>query len=65
MKRDELLQWIKSRISPRYYDTLTVWTLKRKNKFLFWERIFDVEPTPFGDGLIVRSGRLFDYIIVY
>lgn len=63
MNREELLKWMKGRISDYYYDILTIWTLKRKNKFLFFKRKFDIVPTTFSKGYIIRSG--FDSIIVY
>lgn len=63
MNREELLVFMKGRISNYYYDILTIWTLKRKNKFLFFKRKFDIRPTIFSKGYIIYAG--FDSIIVY
>lgn len=63
MDREELLQFMKGKISKYYYDILYVWTKKRKRKFLFFKRKFDVEPTIFSEGYVVSSG--LDHIILY
>ena len=63
MDREELLQFMKGKISKYYYDILYVWTKKRERKFLFFKRKFDVEPTIFSEGYVVSSG--LDHIFLY
>lgn len=63
MDREELLQFMKGKISKYYYDILYAWTKKRKKTFLFFKRKFDVEPTLLGEGYVVSTG--LDHIILY
>ena len=63
MDRQELLTFMKGKISDYYYDILYVWTKKREKRFLFFKRKFDVEPTLLGKGYVVSTG--LDHIILY
>lgn len=63
MDRQELLTFIKGKVSNYYYDILYAWTKKRERKFLFFKRKFDVEPTILLEGYVVKSG--LDHIILY
>lgn len=64
MKRKELLIFMKGRISQRYFDILVVWTKKRKKKFLFFNRKFDVNPL-LGCYAYKINSTYYDYIVVY
>lgn len=63
MNREELLKWIKGKISDYYYDILVFWTKNREKRFIFFQRKFDLSPTIFGNGYIIRAG--LESIIVY
>ena len=63
MDRQELLTFMKGKVSNYYYDVLYAWTKKRERKFLFFKRKFDVESTILLEGYVVKSG--LDHIILY
>lgn len=63
MDRQELLTFMREKVSNYYYDILYAWTKKRERKFLCFKRKFDVEPTLLGKGYVVSTG--LDHIILY
>lgn len=63
MDREELLKFMKGKVSDYYYDILYAWTKKREKTLLFFKRKFDVEPTIFLEGYVVKSG--LDHLILY
>jgi len=65
MNREELLKFMKSRISKYYYEILELW-VKEDNKISANTK-FAIESTPFGTGYIVKSKNWWsnDYIFVY
>jgi hypothetical protein len=66
MNRDELLKFMKGKITEYYYEILEIWTKSREYKFLLFKRKFDVEPTiaSINKGYIITA-KSFDYIMVY
>jgi len=64
MKRKELLEFMKNKIDPHYYEGLEIWTDKRKKHHIFFDREFDVAPI-FMNGFCVSTGDLFDFVHVY
>jgi putative flippase GtrA len=64
MTRSELLEFMDGKISMYYWNILWTWSKKREKSFFIFDRKFDVEPTIFSPGYVVRSG-IMDFIIVY
>lgn len=63
MTRNELLEFMKSKVSKHYYELLSSWSKKRECR-LFWKRKFKVNPAAIFNGYIV-SVNLYDFIIIY
>jgi hypothetical protein len=64
MNREELLSFMKDRVSDYHYEILEVWSKNRRKKFFIFNRKFDIEPLGILAGYIVSSGYC-DYIILY
>ena len=54
MYRDELLEYLKGRISEHDFVALIVWT-KNRERFLFWKTKFDVDLPTYCHGYWVRT----------
>ena len=65
MNGQDVLNWIKPKISNDYYDTLFFWIKSREKFFLFFDTSFDIEPTIFYPGYTVWDRTRIEFMIVY
>ena len=56
MKRKDLLEFMKPRISEYHYDVLEVWSKDREKRFLIFDRNFKISPTILGEGYVIDGG---------
>ncbi len=62
MNKNEILDFMKPRISAYYYEILILWSSDKKNK-----SCFQIKPTLFGTGYIISYDTWWNYdtLIVY